>query len=300
MSDGEKTLVVLFADVSGSARLYEKLGDTEALYALERCFKRMERAIEGFRGRLVKHVGDEVMAVFESADDAFQAAIDMQQRVTALPPVSGLKLAIRVGFHRGLVSEEGGDVFGDSVDTAARLAGLAKAGQVLISQPTLANLMPLLRLSTRDLGPMSVKGNTEEWHVVEAIWQEPEELPVKEASLIPPTAAGGNSSARLCVRYGAELIVLDDKKVSLSMGRDANCDLTVHDRRASRNHARIERRGDTFVLSDQSTNGTFVAFHGKPEFFLRRKEVVLHGSGTICVAASASSPDADIAEFEHL
>jgi class 3 adenylate cyclase len=300
MNASERTLVVLFANVSGSARLYEKLGDTEALYAVERCFKRMERAIGGFRGRLVKHVGDEVMAVFESADDAFQAATEMQQRVTALPPVSGLKLAIRVGFHRGSVSEEGDDVFGASVDTAARLAGLATAGQVLISQQTQANLTPLLCLSTRELGPMSVKGNAEEWHVVEVIWQEPEELPVKEASLVPSASAEGNPSVRLCVRYGADVIVLDDKKASLSMGRDANCDLTVHDRRASRNHARIERRGDTFVLSDQSTNGTFVAFLGKPEFFLRRKEVVLHGSGTICVAASASSPDADIAEFEHL
>ena len=85
MSGKEKELSVLFADVSGSTRLYEKLGDTEALRAVDRCLKRMERAVEGFRGRIVKNIGDEVMAVFEKADDAFQAATEMQQRITDLP-----------------------------------------------------------------------------------------------------------------------------------------------------------------------------------------------------------------------
>jgi len=298
MSDRERTLSVLFADVSGSTRLYEKLGDTEALHAVDRCLKRMERAIEGFRGRIVKNIGDEVMAVFASADDAFQAATEMQQRITDLPPASGVKLAIRVGFHHGSVIEEGGDVFGDSVNTAARLAGLAKAGQVLISSQTQALLSPLLQLSTRDLDQMSVKGKAEDLHVFEVIWQESEELTMKAASIRPSATAAGGQSMRLCLRYGAEVIVLDDKKASMSMGRDADCEVTVRDRRASRHHAKIERRGEKFVLIDQSTNGTFVTFRGEPEIFLRREEVVLRGSGKICVAASATSADADVAEFE--
>lgn len=299
MAGKEKMLSILFADVSGSTRLYEKLGDTEALRAVDRCLKRMERAIEGFRGRIVKNIGDEVMAVFGKADDAFQAAIEMQQRISDLPPVSGVKLAIRVGFHHGQVIEEGGDVFGDSVNTAARLAGLAKAGQVLISGQTQALLSPLLQLSTRDLDQMSVKGKAEELHVFEVIWQESEELTMKAES-IRPAAVSGGQGARLCVRYAGNVIMLDEKKSLLSMGRDAECDVVVRDRRASRNHARIERRGEKFVLSDQSTNGTFVTFASEPELFLRREEVVLRGSGVICFAASATSPEADCAEFEYL
>jgi predicted component of type VI protein secretion system len=89
-------------------------------------------------------------------------------------------------------------------------------------------------------------------------------------------------------------------KPALSMGRDASVEIVVRDRRASRNHARIERRGEKFVLTDQSTNGTYVTFAGEPELFLRREEVVLRGRGSICFAASGSSNEADCAEFELL
>lgn len=299
MSGKEMELSVLFADVSGSTRLYEKLGDTEALRAVDRCLKRMERAVEGYRGRIVKNIGDEVMAVFEKADDAFQAATEMQQRITDLPPVSGVKLAIRVGFHHGQVIEEGGDVFGDSVNTAARLAGLAKAGQIMISGQTQALLSPLLQLSTRDLDQMSVKGKAEELHVFEVIWQESEELTMKAESIRPSATAGGQG-ARLRVRYVGKVIILDERKSSMNMGRDAECEVAVRDRRASRNHAKIERRGEKFVLTDQSTNGTFVTFANEQELFLRREEVILRGSGIICFASSSTSPEADCAEFEHM
>jgi adenylate cyclase len=84
------------------------------------------------------------------------------------------------------------------------------------------------------------------------------------------------------------------------MGRDANCEITIRDRRASRKHARSSGEASHFVLSDLSTNGTFVTVNGEQELFLRHEEFVLRGSGIIAFAASASSPSADIAEFEHL
>jgi adenylate cyclase len=299
----ERDLSVLFADVSGSARLYEKLGDTAALQAVERCLKRIERAVSAHRGRVVKTIGDEAMAVFESVDEAFQAATDMQQSVSELPLVSGTKLAIRVGFQHGSVIEEYskdgdvGDVFGECVNTAARLAGLAKPGQILIGSQTQLALCELLQMSTRDLAHMSIKGKTGEIHVFEVVWQTSADLTMVAAST--PTRMGAQG-AQLSVRYAGEVILLGDLKPAMSMGRDVACEVAVRDRRASRNHAKIERRGEKFVLTDQSTNGTFVTFTGEPELFLRREEVVLHGTGRICFAASATSGDADCAEFEHL
>ena len=94
--------------------------------------------------------------------------------------------------------------------------------------------------------------------------------------------------------------MLDKARAYIDMGRDANCAITIRDRRASRKHATIERRGEHFVLSDLSTNGTFVTISGENELFLRWEDFVLRGSGIIAFAASASSPSADIAEFEHL
>lgn len=301
MTGNERALAILFADVSGSTRLYEKLGDAEALRAVERCIKRMERVIEGFRGRVVKTIGDEVMAVFETAEEAFNAASDMQQRITDLPPVSGVKLAIRVGFHFGPVIEDKGDFFGDTVNTAARLAGLAKAGQALTSGDTVEQLPELLRQSTRDLETMSVKGKAEELHVFEVLWQDGEELTMKAPSIrASASAAAGSANVRLCVRYAGEVLVLDDKRPSISLGRDAACDLVIRDRRASRNHGKIERRGDKFVLADISTNGTYVQLKDEAEFFLRREEVVLRSNGRLAFAAPIHSEGADIAEFELL
>jgi len=286
---------VLFADVAGSTRIYEKLGDTAALQAVDRCLKRVQRAVEAYRGRVVKTIGDELMAVFGTADEAFQAAAEMQQRVSDLPLVSGVKLEIRVGFQHGSVIEEAGDFFGDCVNTAARLSGLAKPGQVLIGGQTRRALSGPLQMSTRDMGRMPVKGKADELHVFEAIWQQSDELTMKATRV---RLNAGLRGAQLRVSYGERVIVLDDAKPAMNIGRDADCDIPVRDRRASRNHARIERRGGKFVLIDQSTNGTYITFAGEDELFLRREELVLRGGGSICFAAPAAGADADSAEFE--
>ncbi len=295
MAGVEHRLTLLFADVSGSTKLYERLGDTEALYAVDRCVKRMERAISGFRGRIVKNIGDEVMATFESPEDAFQAAVEMQQRITDLPPVSGVKLAIRIGFHVGSVIEENGDVFGDTVNTAARIVGLAKAEQILTSKQTIDELPSLLRTSTRDLDQLSVKGKAEGVHVFEVLWHETEELTMKASSIMT-----ARPTVKLCVRYRGKAYLLDDKTPYLSLGRDQASDLMIEDRKASRQHARIERRGDKFVYVDQSTNGSYVAVTGEAETLLRREEMLLRANGTICFGSSVNDPLADCAHFEHM
>lgn len=296
MGGVERKLAVLFADVSGSTKLYEKLGDTEALHAVDRCIKRMERAIEGFRGRLVKTIGDEVMAAFETAEDAFQAAIEMQQRVTDLPPVSGVKLAIRVGFHFGPAIEDNNDIFGDTVNTAARIVGLANSEQVLTSRQTISELPKLLRESTRDLEQLSVKGKAEGVHVFEVLWHETDELTMKASSI----TSAQRPSAKLCVRYRGRAYLLDEKTPFLALGRDQTNDLIIEDRKASRHHARIERRGDKFFYVDQSTNGSYVGIAGEQETLLRREEMLLRSSGSICFGSSANDLLADCARFEHL
>ena len=95
MALGGRSLAVLFADVAGSSALYERLGDAEALRAVERCLNRVERAAASYGGRLIKTIGDGAMIVFDSAETGLLGACEMQQRVGDLPPVSGVKLAVR-------------------------------------------------------------------------------------------------------------------------------------------------------------------------------------------------------------
>ena len=292
MSKAERNLCVLFADVSGSTRLYEKLGDKEALHAVERCLNRMTRATEQFKGRVVKTIGDEVMAVFDSAEAGMDAACSMQQRVDDLPPVSGIKLAIRIGFHFGPAIEDAKDVFGDTVNTAARMAGLAKAGQIITTAETVGALPTLLQQSTREIDALSVKGKAEDVRVCEVLWQESDDLTMKSGSV-----ALAPVSARLTVRHGENVQVLDPGHGAFSLGRDAGCDIIINDRRASRTHARIERRRDKFVLIDQSTNGTYVTFVGEAEFALKREEVILRSKGRISFG-HAFDEGGEIVEFQ--
>jgi hypothetical protein len=166
-------------------------------------------------------------------------------------------------------------VFGDSVNVAARMAGLAKAEQVILSGQTAAALSPLLRTRVREIDRLTVKGKHEDIGIFELIWQGP------EADLTALAAQPVRRPARILLRHGTREIALDDARPNLTLGRDPQNDVVIADRMASRVHARIERRRDKFVLVDQSSNGTFVTIEGEAEIQLRREELILRGRGRV-------------------
>jgi adenylate cyclase len=295
MTSQHSSLCVLFADVSGSTRLYEKLGDAEALRAVERCLNRMSRVVDGHGGRVIKTIGDEVMTTFPTADAGIQAACEMQHRVTDLPPVSGVKLAIRVGFHYGPAIEENGDVFGDTVNMASRMAGLAKAGQIMTSAETISAVTLSLAPQVREIDALTVKGKTDDVRVCEVLWQEGADLTMKATSIV-----ASYNVARLMLRYRETELTVDSAHGPLTLGRDMSNEVVIKDQRASRNHARIERRRDKFVLIDQSTNGTFLRIEGENEVVLKREEIILRGQGTIGFGHSALEQGIDLMSFEVL
>jgi class 3 adenylate cyclase len=276
MATAASELAVLFADVSGSTRLYETLGDERALETIGRCVAEMRDACSGHAGRVVKTIGDEVMAVFALADHAAQAAAAMQNRIAAQPRTPGHRLTIRVGFHYGPALESDDDVFGDSVNVAARLVGVAHAGQVITSSTTAARLSPWLRARTRELAALTIKGKVHDLAVCELLWADAgDELTTLSTRVVT------QRPVRLVVRHGEREIVLGEHLGTVTIGRDAQNDVVVADRLASRMHARIERRRDRFVLVDHSSNGTFLTIDGESEISLRREEFVLRGSGRI-------------------
>ncbi len=273
MTSTASEFAVLFADVSGSTRLYESVGDAAALATIGCCLATIRTACEGHGGRVVKTIGDEVMAVFAVADHAADAAAEMQARISELPAAGRARLGIRVGFHFGPAIEVEGDVFGDSVNTAARMAALAKAEQVILSGQTADLLSPLLRTRVRQIDSLTVKGKHKDIGIFELIWQGP------DADLTALATRPMHVPARILLRHGAREIELNEARPSVTLGRDPQNDVVIADRMASRLHARIERRRDKFVLVDQSSNGTFVTIEGDPEIQLRREEIVLRGRG---------------------
>ena len=275
-SSNASSLAVLFADVSGSTRLYETVGDALALATIGDCLQLVGAACAGHGGRVVKTIGDEVMAVFPTADQAASAAAEMQARISELDPVGGARLAIRVGFHVGPAIEVSGDVFGDSVNVAARMTALAKGQQVILSAETAAALSPQLRGRVREIDSLTVKGKQQDIGICELIWQS------SEAELTAlSTRPMRRRDARIVLRHAAREIQLDEVRSSVTLGRDQQNDVVIGDKMASRMHARIERRRDKFVLVDQSSNGTYVRIDGEPEIQLRREEMILRGRGQV-------------------
>jgi hypothetical protein len=208
----------------------------------------------------------------------------MQQRVTALPPIAGVKLAIRIGFHFGYVLEDKSDFLGDGVNTAARLAGLAKSGQILTSGAT-ANALPTAeRAYLRDLDALSVKGKQEAVRVFELLWGDPE-----DSTQFAGLASSARVEAKLTLEIGERTLEFPREKTVLKLGRDGTCDIVVAEKTASRLHARIERSGVQYILIDESTNGTYVAIEGDREVLLRRDRIMLRGRGKIAFGTSTGA-----------
>jgi class 3 adenylate cyclase len=268
-------LAVLFADVSGSTRLYEELGDEAALSTIARCLAVVKDACDGHQGRVIKTIGDEAMVVFPGADHAAEAAAEIQARIAEEPMAGTTRLALRVGFHYGPALQTEGDVFGDSVNLAARLVGFANRAQVITSADTAAALSPWLRSRTRELDSLTVRGKQRDIRIFEFLWQDsPEDLTALATRKDAPPV-------RMRLFHGGHERLMGDDSTAVAMGRDAANDIVIADRMASRMHARVERRSGKFVLVDHSSNGTYVTIAGEPHIRLRREELVLRGQGKI-------------------
>jgi hypothetical protein len=218
----------------------------------------------------------------------------MQVRLAEQAALGGPPLAIHVGCHYGSVLESEGDLYGDCVNVAVRVVGLAKAGQIITTQEVVGRIGERLRERVRMLDRVAVKGKREPLEIFELSWQESEDL----------TTLGTRFEevpTRLKLVFGSRELWFDAAGGNaLRLGRDAACDIVIVDRRVSRRHARIEKRRDKFMLIDESANGTYVAVNGEPEICLRREELVLRASGRISIGHRTGDADAIVVEFHCL
>jgi class 3 adenylate cyclase len=287
--EGTRKATVLFADVNESTKLYETACDAAAHEAIQRAIETMRRATESTGGRVVKTIGDEVLALFPGPDAAAAAASEMHALADLLPIVSGSKLALRIGFHCGPVLQREDDVFGDTVNLAARLAAQAERGQILLSAETAAQLSPALKRHARDLYSIPIRGRSSEVALCEFIWRTDD----PEATVFGPPKARARTPVKLRLRYRGKELVRRRENDSIDLGRDPECGLAIAEPEASRRHCTIERRQDTFVLRDHSTNGTYVTLEGDGELLLQRETITLRKHGWIAVGKSrAESPNA--------
>ncbi|MBP6514470.1 MAG: FHA domain-containing protein [Steroidobacteraceae bacterium] len=276
-------LAILFADVVGSTRLFEVLGDARARDLVTACVDAMREATGHCHGTVIKTMGDEIMATFARCDDALDAAVRIQRgiRNNRALRVDGHPVTVRIGCHFGPVVVENRDVFGAAVHTANRMTSQAKAQQVIITEAVVDRLSPDRRGMCRKIDVAVPRGQQGKVELHEVLWQEDDDT---VTSMLPTLSElpDQHRRFRLRVRYDGRELLLDDRdRTALTIGRGDDNDLVVRGTLVSRVHARIEAAKSRFMLIDQSTNGSFVVNDHGEEAFVRRDAVALKGKGTI-------------------
>jgi class 3 adenylate cyclase len=279
--------VVMFADVAGSTALYENLGDLEARERITKALNTLISISKRHRGQLVKTIGDEILVYFLDADLALMAAQMMQETMEDLRSPETIGLSIRIGMHYGPIIVEEDDIFGDTVNVAARMVGMAKARQILCSgmlndMAHSADMLEKLRLFDR----IRLKGKEVPLDVYLLAWEPDADITNMATAGSFTNPARDTQPQMLELDYRGSKLTLGLDSETIQIGRGKDCDLIIAGDLISRFHARIEVRRGRFVITDQSTNGTFIRTEDGQNFFLRREENTLFGSGVISLGSS--------------
>ncbi|MCP5205708.1 MAG: adenylate/guanylate cyclase domain-containing protein [Hahellaceae bacterium] len=284
---------VLFADVAGSSDLYKKIGDERAKEAISSSMRIMESLININAGIVIKTIGDEIMARFDDPNAATAAARAIQQHFEAARG----SVAVRVGYHYGPAILENNDVFGDAVNTAARMVAVANPWQIVTSEITVDCLSPENQLYAKRFDYAKIKAFKESVPICLINWEENTGSMTALMPVIKPVNRE-TSISKITIHVQGTIIAVTPAMTDYTIGRDAECDLVVPSPFASRKHAWIEFRRNKFVLVDHSTNGTWVKTGGEPELFLKREELPLQGKGVISLGEPIANNQNFIIRFD--
>jgi class 3 adenylate cyclase len=295
MAQQIEKLAVMFADICESTALYERVGDAQARQLISWCITTMLHEIIPFQGVLIKTIGDEIMSTFPSAEAAFNAACAMQNAVRNKQPKNGMVMHVRIGFHYGDVICEAGDVFGDTVNVAARVAGLARADQIMTTQAVQNALPPMLQNETYQIMSAELKGKQEKYPIFLAIWENDD----KETTRFNATLQRQleENAHELTLSYNGQQFKINADCKSIMLGRGDDCDIIIRNSVISRLHVRVEFRFGKFLIVDQSTNGTYVRFSDGHVAHITREEMILQGAGRFSLGQSSFENANEFIEF---
>lgn len=299
MKQAGKTVV--FADLTGSTGLFESAGNIVATRVVTRCTQALGAHFARAGGYLVKFLGDGVLVMFDDTVAAVEACIrtrDILHDLNTEEP-GRAPLGFKIGVEHGQVVEQDGDCYGDAVNVASRLSDRAQANEILVGESVFVRLSDAQQMSCSSLDRIVVKGRTEPLRVWRIDWARTAETTLTiPLEMLEARSRGGMLQ---CL----ELDLLDQHVELLSsdgplvIGRGEEAGFIINDPRVSRRHARIEWTGGQCVLSDFSSNGTWVSFSGAgAPVMLKRDSCMLHGRGEIGLGATPEDFTAPTLSFQ--
>lgn len=273
----DHSTIVLFADISGSVALYENLGDNTAKAIIVKLQEKLGHIVAESGGVVHEVIGDEIMCRFKQPEQAVDCAAkihhcaaDYASESTTIPDT----LQMRVGIHSGFAILDRDRLFGDTVNTAARLMAVAQAGQTITTESVLRQLPIALQKTAREFDKTTLKGKSEPIVVYDFPWQAHGLTQINDVQV-------SSASVTLQLTYARNIFMITAKDCPASLGRAINNLIVIDCEPVSRRHIAIEYMRSRFVLTDKSTNGTHVYPDNGEEIYLRREQMPVWGSGQL-------------------
>ena len=260
---------VLFADISGSTKLYVEVGDERAREIVARTLDLWSSLTVEGGGSVIQLRGDGMLCIFPSVDAALLAVVRMRDL-----PYQG-PLSMHAGLHVGVVLQESEQLYGDVVNVAARMADVAKKFEIVLTAAARQQLaQPARWPNLRLIKEVPIKGKAEPMDVYllanDRRGLTDYQPPLKKAT-----------TGQLHLRYAGQLVIVNMQAGACLIGRDDDCRIKIEQPRVSRRHASVECAAGKFFLQDHSTNGTYVAERQAAPVLVHREMFQLKESGVI-------------------
>ncbi|MEM7319802.1 MAG: adenylate/guanylate cyclase domain-containing protein, partial [Pseudomonadota bacterium] len=255
----------------GSTTLYEQVSQREALDQISLVLARMRTIIETNSGTCVKSQGDDTLSFFNRPEDGFEAARAMIEEEWAYG------MSVHAGLFLGEILSMDSDIYGNAVNTSARLATLAKPGEVLVGDDAYDQLSDAQKGAFVSLGGLKLKGKKEATRVYSYMASQISMQTVVFKSSGQQLGRRTESARILC--NGQEWHISEGE--NLTIGRSSECDICLPHGWVSRQHGKLELRGAQLEFTDHSSSGSSVLLSDGQEFDVHRRATLLNGEGRL-------------------
>lgn len=260
---------IVFADISGSTKLYVDVGDERAREIVARTLGLWSALTVEGGGSVIQLRGDGLLSMFPTVDAALRTVV----RIRDLPYQA--PLSMHAGIHAGVVLREAEQLYGDVVNTAARMADIAKRFEIVLTAAAREQLTDAARWrSLRLIRGVPVKGKSEPMDVY-LLGDDRRGLTDYQPPLRKAVAS------ELSLRYAGRAFRVGVQGGACLIGRDDDCVIKIEHRLVSRRHASVECVAGKFFLQDHSTNGTYVAERQGSAVLVHREMLQLKDAGLI-------------------
>jgi len=279
---------VLISDITGSTQLYEAENDADALDQITVVLNRMRQIIEQFDGHCVKSQGDDVLSYFDQPDSAFHAA------QTMIHEDWYGALSVHVGMYVGDIMAQDGDIYGRPVNTAARLAAMAKPGEILLGDDCFDLLEPTSKRQLAMIGEMQLKGKKDPTRVYSC-----SAVDMSDKTVITIIPQNGQTKQTEAARltYNDQNWRIGEGE-ALAIGRSDDNDIVMEHAWVSRKHAVVSVRRGQLEFTDHSSTGSVVQTDEGKEISIHRRATLLNGSGLIFLGSGVRKEKSSALTFD--